>query len=147
MFSVNDLPENHVIEVVKSLDRDLDELKSAQRVGGASLVTHNNRSTATWDVEETVPNTVTFIRWRVLFTPTSGGTLLSLLSYDYDLSPADSTRPILSYPDSDYISSAGIAYTIAYTNNNFSGTSVLKFKVAVTSMDTGTLTITKVFSA
>jgi hypothetical protein len=146
VFSLNDLPDNHVLDVIDSVDRDLSELKNAQRVGGASLVTHYNTTDAAWDVEETIPSSVSFIRWRVVFTPDRGGTPFSLLNYDYELSPADSTRPIQSYPDPSY-TGPGIAYIIAFTNNNFSGNSTLKLKVAVTSMDTGMLAVTKVFSA
>jgi hypothetical protein len=146
VFNLNDFPQNHVLDVIKNVDRDLDELKNAQRVGGASLVTHYNITGAAWDVDEVVPTSITYIRWRVVFTPASGGTPFSLLGYDNELSPADASRPIQSYPDPSY-TGPGIAYIIAFTNNNFSGNSTLKLKVAVTSMDTGTLAVTKVFSA
>ncbi len=147
MLSPGDLPDNHALDVLASIGRDLDELKSAQRVGGDSLVNHHNMSGAVGDINETVPNSVTFIRWRVVFTPDHGGTPFSQLSYDYELSPADNTRPIQSYPDPSYISSSGVAYIIAFTNNNFSGDATLRLKLAIDSMDTGTLSITKVFSA
>jgi len=147
VFSPNDLPENHALDVLASIGRDLDEFKGAQRVGGASLVNHHNMTDAAWDINETVPSSVTFIRWRVVFTPDHGGTPFSQLSYDYELTPADSTRPIQSYPDPSYISSTGVAYIISFTNNNFSGAATLRLKAAIDSMDTGTLSITKVFSA
>ncbi len=147
MFSLGDLPENHALEVITGIDRDLQEFKAAQRVGGDSLVTRYNQTAATWDVEETVPSSVTFIRWRIVFTPDHGGAPFSLLGHDYDLSPADTTRPVQSYPDPANQSGGSPAWILAFTNNNFSGTALLKFKVAVTSMDIGTIAITKVFSA
>jgi hypothetical protein len=147
MFSLGDLPDNHALDVLAGIGRDLDEFKSAQRVGGASLVNHHTMTDATWDINETVPSSVTFIRWRVVFTPDHGGAPFSLLSYDYELTPADSTRPIQSYPDPEYVSGAGVAYIIAFTNNNFSGNALLRIKLAVDSMDTGTLAVSKVFSA
>ncbi len=146
MFSLSDLPEYGVLDELKAIERDLLEMKTAQRVGPASLLIKYTRTAAAWDVDETLAGSLTFVRWRVTFTPDHGGTPYARLGFNYQLTPASAFSSFVAYPDPASIAGGPIAFLIAFTNNEFNiNTRNVKLKFGIKSVDSGTLSVARVF--
>lgn len=144
MFKLSDLPDNRVIDQIRSIERDLTEFKSAQRVGSSSLQIKYSQSSSTWDINESVSGSLTFVRWRVTFTPTHGGTPYAELGFNYQLTPADPYSTFEAYPDPLTVGGGGVAFLIAFTNNSFGAINV-KLKCGIKCVDTGTLSFVRSF--
>jgi hypothetical protein len=145
MFKLGDLPDQSVLEEIRSIERDLEELKNAQRVGSSSLKIKYNQTGNTWDINETVSNSISIVRWRVTFTPDHGGVPYAELGYNYELTPADPFSYFESYPDPDYVGGSGVAFILSFAHNDFVNNTTVKAKCGIKCVDSGTLSFTKVY--
>jgi hypothetical protein len=147
MFKLTDLPDQAAVDEIRSIERDLQELKAAQRVGSSSLVIQHNQTGSTWDIDETVLAGLTFVRWRVTFTPDHGGTPHAELGFNYQLTPPDSFSTFEAYADPAYVAGGGIAWLLSFVNNNLSSDVDVKIKCGIKCVDSGTLSLARVFEA
>jgi hypothetical protein len=129
MSKLTELPDQSVLEEIRSIERDIEELKAAQRVGSSSLKIKYSQTG----------------RWRVLFTPDHGGVPYAELGYNYELTPADPFSYFESYPDPDYVGGSGVAFILSFAHNDFVNNTNVKVKCGIKCVDSGTLSFTKVF--
>jgi hypothetical protein len=138
MFRIADVPEATFLAEIAAIERELLELKAAQRVGADSIITHLTKTANTWDVDQTVAASSSVVWWEVVFTPTHGGTPYSEFGFDWLVTTDSGFEYFSMFPSPSYIAGSGVAFIVEYSNPNFTDVNV-KLKFSVKSVDTGSL--------
>lgn len=136
MTRIDSLPENQLSEEVKSILRDIEELKAKQFTGSNNLVVYHTQTANTWDVDEIVSGALSFVQWRATFTPDTVSRPFTQFQFT-----SQSTYPsnyFSAYIDPANIDSPNISFVVEMINNDLSD-STTKLKFAFKSLDTGTV--------
>lgn len=141
MTRLAQLTENQLEEVVAEIARETEELKKRQFTGTNNLVIHHVKSANTWDLDELVLGTVSYVQWRVTLTPDNVSRPFSQFQFNFD---AYADNEFIAYVDPLNIDSSAVSFLVEMNNLNPSDANV-RMKFAFKSLDTGSISVVRVF--
>lgn len=146
MSRVNLIPNNRFTSVVEDASREIDNLKTVQHIGSDSLITYNNQTEDTWDVNaETVSGAALTAQWRVIFTPDHlSNVFATFASYQFVTGSAGDFNEFIHYADPAYADDpTQTAYIVQFNNPNLTDEQV-SIKFGFVSTDTGTISWSRI---
>lgn len=141
MSRVDDLLDNRLVLEVKDIIRDIEELKTRQFTGSNNLIIYHNKSDNTWDLDELVLGSTSYVQWRVTLTPDNVDRPFSQFQYEFD---AYIFNDFIAYVDPLNIDSSTVSFVVEMNNANPSDANV-RMKFAFKSLDTGSISFTRVW--